>query len=116
MSSLRLTALSTTLFLAQTAPIDAAGWGLDAIARVGLGVASFAALLLLVRWLTNEIKESRTAFVAELRTQHLEHAKEVDEIHARYENRDEKIREKLHGLTNAIQAHGFDAETRRSKG
>ena len=65
----------------------AAGW-LETIAKVGLGVASFGALLFLIRWLTVEVKESRVAFAAEsketraaylasLEKQHVDHASEM---------------------------------------
>ena len=47
--------------------MDAAalGW-LEAIAKVGLGVASFAALVWYLRWMAGELKDSRIDFLVAL--------------------------------------------------
>lgn len=104
--------LTLAILLAQSDP--SSGWTLDGIAKVGLGVASFFALIggggYLLKFLLGELKDSRTtfmeahkAFLIALDKQHADHAKELEDLRVYWEGRDEKLRERIHGLSNAIQ-------------
>lgn len=94
-----------TVLLAQVSE-PSSGWTLDGVAKVGLGVASFFALIgggaYLLKFLLGELKESRIAFLAALDKQHADHARELEDLRIYWEGRDEKLRERIHGLTNAM--------------
>lgn len=86
--------------------MDAAaiGW-LEAIAKVGLGVASFGALVWYLRWMAGELKESRVSFLVALdkRSEHDTVQQQLNREHS--ERQTARLHEAINDLGDEMRQH-----------
>lgn len=109
------------LLLAQLPadPTSASSW-LDTVAKVGLGVASFAALVgggyIFLRALLAELKESRVSFLAALERLEVSHTAENNLVAQGHERQTDRILDRIDSLACAQPENGRDRNSRGGGG
>jgi len=78
-------------------------WG--EYAKLGIGFASFGALIWFLKWLANELKDSRVHFLVALDKQHADHASEMHLLREHNERQVVRLYEAIEGLGDDIKQH-----------